>query len=110
MDDDFGTPRAVSILFDLVREGNRIVDDGGDASVIAGAVAEIVTVLGLNDAEEAPRPAESLTDAEIEALLAQRNDARDEKRFDVADEIRDRLSAAGISIEDGPHGSRWVRR
>ncbi|HEU4895219.1 MAG TPA: cysteine--tRNA ligase, partial [Acidimicrobiia bacterium] len=46
MDDDFGTPQAVSLMFDLIREGNRILDEGGDASGIAGAVAVIVEVLG----------------------------------------------------------------
>jgi cysteinyl-tRNA synthetase len=110
MDDDFGTPQAVRILFDLVREGNRLIDEDGEASAIAGAVAEIVGVLGLDDAEEAPRQSELLGDDEIDVLLAERNQARDEKRFEVADEIRERLSAAGVSIEDGPHGSRWVRK
>ncbi|MDP9494991.1 MAG: cysteine--tRNA ligase, partial [Actinomycetota bacterium] len=50
MDDDFGTPQALSLLFELVREGNRILDEGEDASALAGAVAEIVAILGLDDA------------------------------------------------------------
>ena len=50
MEDDFGTPLAVSLLFDLVRDGNRVLDDGGDAAAIAGAVETIVGVLGLDDA------------------------------------------------------------
>ena len=50
MDDDFGTPLAVSLLFDLVRDGNRLLDEGGDVAAIAGAVEIIVGVLGLDDA------------------------------------------------------------
>ncbi|MCZ6457515.1 MAG: cysteine--tRNA ligase, partial [Actinobacteria bacterium] len=46
MDDDFGTPQAISLLFDLVRDGNRLLDEGGEASAVAGAVETIVTVLG----------------------------------------------------------------
>ena len=122
MDDDFGTPQAVSLLFDLVREGNRILDEGGDASSIAGAVAEIVNVLGLDDAST---PADHSVDlahlAErfgvsgddgrvLEALVAMRNRARADKRFDEADAIRDELDRAGVILEDGPHGTEWLRK
>jgi len=122
MDDDFGTPQAVSLLFDLVREGNRILDEGGDASSIAGAVAEIVDVLGLDDAST---PADHSVDlahlAErfgvsgddgrvVEALVAMRNRARADKRFDEADAIRDELDRAGVILEDGPYGTKWLRK
>ncbi len=110
MDDDFGTPQAVSLLFDLAREGNRVADEGGDASAIAGAVEEIVAVLGLDDAAPAPAARQSMSDEEIVRLVEERNSARIERRFEHADEIRDRLAAAGVTIEDGPHGSRWVRK
>ncbi|MFP4074157.1 MAG: cysteine--tRNA ligase, partial [Actinomycetota bacterium] len=109
MDEDFGTPQAVSLMFDLIREGNRVLDDGGDASALAGAVETIVEVLGLDDADEAPKAAASLSDGEIEALVAERDEARAERDFVRADEIRDRLAAAGVTIEDGPHGTRWLR-
>ena len=110
MDDDFGTPQAVSLMFDLIREGNRALDAGEDASAIAGAVEEIVGVLGLDDAAPAPRLEHGITDDEIEELVAARDAARADKRFDDADDIRDRLVAAGVAIEDGPDGTRWVRR
>jgi cysteinyl-tRNA synthetase len=110
MDDDFGTPQAVSLLFDLVREGNRLSDEGGDASALAGAVEEIVAVLGLDDAAPAPAAEQGMSDDEIDRLVAERNTARIERRFEHADEIRARLDAAGVTIEDGPHGSRWVRK
>jgi len=122
MDDDFGTPQAISLLFDLVRDGNRILDEGGDASSIAGAVAEIVEVLGLDDAS---MPADDSVDlvhlAErfgitgddreiLETLVAMRNRARAEKRFDEADAIRGELDQVGVILEDGPHGTKWLRK
>ena len=110
MDDDFGTPQAVSLMFDLIREGNRLIDEDGDAGPIAGAVEEIVGVLGLDDADPAPSMESSLTDEEIHALVVERNEARSRREFEVADEIRDRLVSAGVSIEDGPNGTRWIRR
>jgi cysteinyl-tRNA synthetase len=122
MDDDFGTPQAVSLLFDLVREGNRLLDEGGDATTIAGAVAQIVEVLGLDDAGSAGEVSVDLSgvarrfgvsgdDREIlGALVAMRNRARAEKRFDEADAIRDELDRVGVTLEDGPHGTKWLRK
>jgi cysteinyl-tRNA synthetase len=109
MDDDFGTPQAVSLMFDLIREGNKALDEGRDANGLAGAVEEIVAVLGLDDAATAPT-AEGPSDQEIEELVAARDDARADRRFDEADRIRDELGRAGVIIEDGPDGTRWIRR
>jgi len=110
MDEDFGTPQAVSLMFDLIREGNRLVDEGGDASALAGAVEVIVGVLGLDDASLPVMSSGGLSDEEIKSLVEQRNLARAEQRFADADAIRDRLGKAGVTIEDGPRGSRWLRR
>ena len=54
MDDDFGTPQAVSLLFDLVSEGNRLLDEPAAMPAYRWAVEEIVEVLGLDDASSAP--------------------------------------------------------
>ncbi len=122
MDDDFGTPQALSLLFDLVREGNRVHDAGGDGSRIAGAVATIVGVLGLDDATPAPQGGLDLsgiaqrfgldgTDEQVIAgLIEVRNRARTERRFDEADSIRDELDAVGVILEDGPDGTIWLRK
>ncbi len=110
MDNDFGTPQAISLLFDLVRDGNRLLDEGGDGSAIAGAVETIVAVLGLDDASDPAAGEPALTDAEVDALVAERNQARRERRFDDADAIRDELDDQGVSLEDGPNGTRWLRK
>jgi cysteinyl-tRNA synthetase len=122
MDDDFATPEAVSLLFDLVREGNRLLDAGEDASALAGAVEVIVDVLGIDDAsavEADPIDAAALRerfgldggpDAVIARLIEMRALARAEGRFGDADAIRQGLEEAGIGLEDGPDGTRWVRK
>jgi cysteinyl-tRNA synthetase len=123
MDDDFGTPQAISILFDAVREGNKVLDDGGDVSELLGAVEEIVSVLGLDDGsrpEEADIDLEELAhrfevesdglESTIGALIEKRSQARADRRFEDADTIRDGLDAAGILLEDGPDGTRWLRK
>jgi cysteinyl-tRNA synthetase len=97
-------------MFDLVRDGNRVLDEGGDGSAIAGAVETIVGVLGLDDAEPAPVSAGGVSNDEIERLIALRDGARAARDFDRADEIRDRLAAVGVAIEDGPDGTRWLRK
>ncbi len=122
MDDDFGTPQAVSLLFDLVRDGNRLLDEGGDASAVAGAVEELVGVLGLDDASLATRASLDLGDLPrrfglagdgddlVDKLVEMRRQARDERRFEDADAIRDGLDRAGVILEDGPDGTRWLRK
>ena len=110
MDDDFNTPEAVSLLFDLVREGNRVLDEGGDAAAIAGAVEEIVGVLGIDDAAAPLAVDHELADDEVDRLVRERDQARAERRFDDADAIRSTLDAAGVILEDGPDGTRWLRQ
>jgi cysteinyl-tRNA synthetase len=110
MDDDFGTPQAISVLFDLVRDGNRLLDEEGDAAAVAGAVEEIVGVLGFDDASDPETVELALSDEEIEALVSERNRARAERRFGDADAIRDRLDTLDVTLEDGPHGTRWLRK
>ena len=110
MDDDFNTPEAVSLLFDLVRDGNRILDEGGDALGIGGAVDVIVDILGIGDAVGPGTVDLILSDDAINTLISERAQARQEKRFVAADEIRDTLDEAGVTLEDGPSGTRWLRK
>jgi cysteinyl-tRNA synthetase len=122
MDDDFGTPQAVSLLFDLVRDGNRVLDEGGDAFAIAGAVETIVGVLGLDDATAQVRSGLDLGDLPrrfgldgdgddvVDKLVDLRARAREDRRYAEADAIREGLERAGVVLEDGPDGTRWLRK
>ena len=112
MNDDLGTPAAVAVLYDAVREGNR--SDQAGAREQAAAVVAMLDVLGLNPADPAWGPAstndQQLTDAVdvlVRGLLEQRTQARANKDFAAADAIRDQIKAAGIAITDTPDGPTW---
>ncbi|WP_139977552.1 cysteine--tRNA ligase [Nocardioides litoris] len=113
MDDDLGTPAAVAVLFDTVREGNR-TDDAAERATSAGQVRAMLGVLGLDPADPAwgPQVADdaalvAAVDALVAGLLEQRAEARAAKDFARADAIRDQIKAAGIVVEDTPAGPRW---
>ena len=124
MDDDFGTPAALGVVFDAVRDANRILDEGGDAGPMVAAVREVLDVLGLDAGtdhevvdDRAVRAvatafdvrSEGEIDTVLSALLAARARAREERDFATADCIRDRLASVGIVVEDTPDGARWLR-
>jgi cysteinyl-tRNA synthetase len=117
MDDDLGTPAAVAVIFDLVREGNRHLNEGSseEAGRNAAAVRAMLGVLGLDPADPAWGTSKGddakLTqaiDVLVAGMLEQRNDARAAKDWATADAIRDRIKAAGIEVEDTPDGPRWT--
>ncbi|MBI5157676.1 MAG: cysteine--tRNA ligase [Acidimicrobiia bacterium] len=123
MDDDFNTAGALGVLFDAVREGNRLLDAGEDANPIAAAYDEITAVLAIDE------PATSLADlagdldaiaarmgisggspdAVVTALIDLRSRARSGRDFAVADTVRRELAALGITLEDGADGTTWHR-
>jgi cysteinyl-tRNA synthetase len=115
MDDDLGTPAAVGVLFDVVREGNSAINRGDDPAPYAAQVRAMLGVLGLDPADPAwastSRDDDKLTgavDALVAGLLEQRAAARAAKDFATADAIRDRIKAAGIEVEDTPAGPKWT--
>ncbi len=114
MDDDFNTPEAYSVLFDLAREVNRLKGEGAvEAAALAGRLRELAGVLGLLEQDpEAFFKGNEADDevAEIEGLIKARNDARAAKDWPAADAARNRLTEMGIVLEDGAGGTSWRRK
>ena len=111
MNDDFNTPEALPVLFELAKELNRVKDiDAEQAGKLAYILRSIGEVLGV--AQQAP---ESFLQggqaddevAEIEALIVKRNDARANKDWAAADEARDALNALGVVLEDSAGKTTW---
>ncbi|WP_349409107.1 cysteine--tRNA ligase [Pseudalkalibacillus sp. SCS-8] len=109
MDDDFNTSNAIATLFDLSKDANVYLQgENTTVEVLERFVAlfeEIGHVLGLD-----LKQTKELLDEEIESLIEERNQARKEKNFQRADEIRDQLADEGIILEDTPQGVRWKRK
>lgn len=109
MDDDFNTPEAFSVLFDLAKDLNKAKDH--QANQLAGLLKKLGAVLGIlqsNPNDYLQGGAGDQDDvAQIESLIKARNDARASKNWAAADEARDALTALGIVLEDGAGGTTW---
>ncbi|MEO0439189.1 MAG: DALR domain-containing protein, partial [Pseudomonadota bacterium] len=112
--DDLNTPLAISEMHALAKTMNKSSgEEQQTATEILLAVGELLGVLQ-SDAEEWLQGSHGsgeggLSNADIEALLSARSDAKAAKNYARADEIRDELSAAGVVLEDGPSGTQWRR-
>ena len=110
MNDDLNTPEALSTLFGLAKLINSS-QDTQDQSMYASTMRELGKVLGLlNDSSEAfLQYGAKLTDEEISKKIDERNQARDNKDFQKADQIRDELAAQGILLDDSSDGTSWKK-
>ncbi|MEH7402541.1 cysteine--tRNA ligase [Gottfriedia acidiceleris] len=108
MDDDFNTANAISVLYQLAKLANQyLLETHTSTNVLNQLVAtfdELSNVLGITLVKE-----EAMLDDEIEALIQKRTDARKNRDFALADQIRDQLKEMNIIIEDTPQGIRWKR-
>lgn len=113
MDDDFNTPGALAVLFELAREINKLkAENQVEANKLAARLKQLAGVLGLLEQDpETFLQGDANNDevAEIEAFIKQRNEARASKNWAVADEARNKLTAMGIVLEDGANGTTWRR-
>lgn len=120
MDDDFNTPEAIAVLFEITREINRNRDaHPGKASILAACLRRLGAILGLLQADPetflrasvaaAEGTAGGMSAGQVEELIARRISARAAKDWAEADRIRDELDAAGIILEDGSAGTTWRR-
>ena len=112
MDDDVNIPRALAVLHEHTRAGNAALAAGEDASEAANAVMAMAEVLGLAqlmsfNAEGTSGAEHEALDALIQAVLAERADARAQKDWAKADAMRDLLASAGVQVKDGANGSSW---
>ena len=112
MDDDMNIPRALAVLHEQTRAGNAALAAGEDASEAANAVMAMAEVLGLAqlmsfNAEGASDAEHEALDSLIQAVLAERADARAQKDWAKADAMRDLLFSAGVKVRDGAEGSSW---
>ena len=109
MNEDLNVPAALAVIHDTVRLGNTQLDAAKypEAHQIRNQVTQMLEVLGLAPSQWAETSKPRELDAEIELLIAQRNQARDNKDFARADAIRDQLKAAGIELSDLPSGTHW---
>jgi cysteinyl-tRNA synthetase len=118
LNDDLGVPQALAVVHDAVREGNNALaaDDAAAVGRRLDEVRAMLGVLGLDPladpwaavpAAGSPGDLRGVVDALVGVALGQRAAARARKDYAAADSIRDGLHAAGIVVEDTPHGPRW---
>jgi cysteinyl-tRNA synthetase len=117
LDDDLNVSGALAVLHDTIRGGNTALDDGDDDAARAAwdAVMQMTSTLGINPLDPywggsaaADTRASDALGALVDAELEERQAARARRDFVAADGIRDRLTAAGVEIEDTAAGARWA--
>ena len=115
MEDDFNTPNAVAVLFDLAHDINKArASDMNLAAVLGMLLRNLGGILGIlhrtaEDYLKAGSPADGLSDDAIDALIAERIAARKAKNFAESDRIRDTLKSQGVILEDAAGGTSWRR-
>jgi cysteinyl-tRNA synthetase len=118
MDDDFNTPQALGVLFDLARVLNtardRIAHGAAGAGAFVLGVAELSTLAGvlglLEGATKEQEPVDAELKARVESLVNRRQEARKQRDFAKADRLRHELTQLGVLMEDTPGGTTWKLR
>jgi cysteinyl-tRNA synthetase len=112
MEDDFNTPEAFAVLFEVAKEINR-EKDAIKKQILANTLRHLGSILGFLQLDPETYLQGSVGDnddvALIESLIKQRNDARAAKNWADADAARDKLNEMNIVLEDGPQGTTWRR-
>ncbi len=111
MDDDLNTAEALAAVFEYIRDTNTAMDAGefhaGNVEAASGLLKLFDSVFEVLDVT---RSADALSDEQVEALIAERRQARKNRDFKRSDAIRDELTTKGIILEDTKDGIRWKRK
>ncbi len=110
MDDDFNTPEALAVLFELVRELNRVrSEDASKALPLAALLRKLGGILGIlqGEPEAFLKSGADVDEAWIQSMIDQRVDAKKNRDFAEADRIRDELASKGVILEDSREGTTW---
>jgi cysteinyl-tRNA synthetase len=110
MDDDFNTPEALAVLFDLAREINRLRDENQLSQAVShGALLKkLGEILGILQDDPQKFLQAGIDETKVNELIAARNDARKNKNWAEADRVRDELTTMGITLEDTSSGTTWL--
>jgi cysteinyl-tRNA synthetase len=113
MQDDFNSPAAISVLFEMARNINNCKkeNDIDEASKLSKELVNLSSCLGIiqDNPEEYFTDGITLTDQEVNIYITRRNQARAEKDFQLSDNIRDELLEKGIALEDKASGTVWKK-
>jgi len=112
MDDDFNTPVAVSVLFELAHEVNRVIQKNKRISSklkedVSNLFKELGGILGILQKPIRKEAETEIVDKLLEVIIEVRNELRNRKEYEIADRIRNRLREVGIVLEDTGKGTRW---
>ncbi|OGX20012.1 MAG: cysteine--tRNA ligase [Omnitrophica WOR_2 bacterium RBG_13_44_8] len=108
MDDDFNTPEALAVIFELVNTANKNIEDLNFILCAKNTLKELLDILGV--ALKIEEKTSAVTDEEIQTMILEREEARRQKNYKLADKIRKKLESSGIILEDETGSTHWRRK
>jgi cysteinyl-tRNA synthetase len=107
MDDDFNSPLALAALYELVKAINTARDNGANDEQLKPAQSMLHELTGVFGLRLQEKQGSSDAEAQVNTLIAERNEARRQKQWALSDQIRDKLKELGVTIEDSKEGTKW---
>ena len=107
MDDDFNTPLALAALYELVKAINTARDNGATEGQLKPAQSTLRELTGVFGLQLKEKTGSDEQEAQVDALIAERNEARKQKQWARSDQIREQLKEMGVTIEDSKDGTKW---